>query len=246
MIITASSGLYENLKISGLTQVSSGSKTEENSQNSRFASLSSSDRAEISKMGSFMVNMPEELQTDMEDFRNAIKEAAESEEEFDAQSVADSASDELKAYAEEQGVSLAEMAQQAYSMQQNAPAGGMYGMQGGRPPMEGGTPPPPPMGGTPQADESAESTEESLLELLKALAEAEEDSETDTALSISEADETEEAEETAQAAAEEEDLSQISQMLLSALEKMTSTDDEKGSFEYKYSMMMNSLLFSEA
>ncbi|MCD8490923.1 MAG: hypothetical protein LRY51_02960 [Geovibrio sp.] len=97
MIITASSGLYENLKISGLTQVSSGSKTEENSQNSRFASLSSSDRAEISKMGSFMVNMPEELQTDMEDFRNAIKEAAESEEEFDAQSVADSASDELKA-----------------------------------------------------------------------------------------------------------------------------------------------------
>ncbi len=239
MIITASSGLYENLKISGLTQVSSGSKTEENSQNSRFASLSSSDRAEISKMGSFMVNMPEELQTDMEDFRNAIKEAAESEEEFDAQSVADSASDELKAYAEEQGVSLAEMAQQAYSMQQNAPAGGMYGMQGG-------TPPPPPMGGTPQADESAESTEESLLELLKALAEAEEDSETDTALSISEADETEEAEETAQAAAEEEDLSQISQMLLSALEKMTSTDDEKGSFEYRYSMMMNSLLFSEA
>ncbi|QAR33673.1 hypothetical protein EP073_09740 [Geovibrio thiophilus] len=241
MIISASSGLYENLKISGLTQVSSGSKTEENSEDSRFASLSSVDKAEISKMGSFMVNMPEELQTDMEDFRNAIKEAAESEEEFSAESVAESASEELKTYAEEQGVSLTEMAQQAYDMHQNAPQEGMYGMQGGKP--AGGPPP----GGMPPMGESEETTtDETLLSLLEALAEAGEDTETETTLSVSETDESEEAEETAETVAEEENLSQISEMLLSALEKMTSTDEEKGSFEYKYSMMMNSLLFGEA
>ncbi|MGE4497537.1 MAG: hypothetical protein AB7E48_06615 [Deferribacterales bacterium] len=236
MIITASSGLYENLKISGLTQISSDTGTEENSRNSRFASLSAADRAEISKMGSFMVNMPEELQTDMEDFRNSVREAAQSEEEFDAESVADSASDELKAYAEEQGVSLAEMAQQAYDTGKNEPSEGMYGMRGGRPP-EGGMPP---MGGMPPAEGAEDSSDETLLELLKALAEAEESSETDTGLTVSGTEETETAE------AEDEELSLISSMLLDVQEEMTSAEDGQGSYEYRYSMMMNSLLFSEA
>ncbi|GAB1537189.1 hypothetical protein ADMFC3_28200 [Geovibrio sp. ADMFC3] len=237
MIISASSGLYESLKISGLTQVSSGSKTEENSQNSRFASLLSVDKTDISVMGSFMVNMPDELQTDMEDFRNSVKEAAESEEEFDAESVAESASDELKAYAEEQGISLVELAQEGKELYENAPAEGMYGMQGGKPPMGGGMPP---MG------ESEESSDDTLLSLLEALAEASEESAANTTVSIAGTDDAEEAEETAETAAAENSQDQMTELLMSALEKMTSTDEEEGSFEFRYSMMMNSLLFGEA
>ena len=237
MIISASSGLYESLKISGLTQVSSGSKTEENSQNSRFASLLSVDKTDISVMGSFMVNMPDELQTDMEDFRNSVKEAAESEEEFDAESVAESASDELKAYAEEQGISLVELAQEGKELYENAPAEGMYGMQGGKPPMGGGMPP---------MSESEESSDDTLLSLLEALAEASEESAANTTVSIAGTDDAEEAEETAETAAAENSQDQMTELLMSALEKMTSTDEEEGSFEFRYSMMMNSLLFGEA
>lgn len=244
MIISASSGLYESLKISGLTQVSSGSKTEENSQNSRFASLLSVDKTDISVMGSFMVNMPDELQTDMEDFRNSVKEAAESEEEFDAESVAESASDELKTYAEEQGISLVELAQEGKELYENAPAEGMYGMQGGKPPMGGGMPPM--GGGMPSMSESEESSDDTLLSLLEALAEASEESAANTTVSIAGTDDAEEAEETAETAAAENSQDQMTELLMSALEKMTSTDEEEGSFEFRYSMMMNSLFFGEA
>lgn len=222
MVITSLSGLYENLKVSGLTTASSSSKTDENGKSSSAYSYIS-DKAEISALGSFLVNMPEELQKDMADFRNAVKAASESGDEFDAESIAASASEELQTYAEEQGISLAEIAQQGYDNSQKASAEGMYGMK------PAGGPPPPPSGAGETEETSAES---SILELFRQL---QEESETESGNLLSFLAET--------SSSEDENASDL---LLSALEEAAESSDTAGAYELKYSQMMNSLLFKEA
>jgi hypothetical protein len=182
MIISGYGSYYSQLQVSGLSNVS-GSNSDDDGSSKNLFSIGSkasggADRTQLSALASFVSSVPEELQDDMSSFSDTLKSSLGSDGDFDAEKVASTASDELQAYAEEQGIDLTKVAESAYDMKERASSfasrfsgmGGIGGMSGM-----------PPMGGMYGEEEAQSTTEDDITSLLlEALEESEEDDETET------------------------------------------------------------------